>query len=196
MPEVLSMWTLSLLFGTQTIQDDRFWRISYADVLLGVGARAEWSPQRNLALVLDWQAGGSATELVPLDSSDTGLSGPNVNVAHRFQRVGFGARGQITLEEFMQPYVVAQGLLQIDTLRLDDDPDHDDNATQLRARGAGLGVHAAAGVAFMVETDFPRLLVVPYIEAGYGHIFEHQVGELGGLAFHGISGRLGIGARF
>lgn len=197
---------ISLLAGVQNAPDPRFGTISPADVLSGLGARAAWSPHPNLAIVLDWQADRSLLTLYTGDDtyydysdtdtgSNSGSSG-DINIAFSAHQIGLGARGQIRLGRFFQPYAIAQGLLLADRVRLDDDPDHDDNLTQQTHSGVGFGVYGALGVAFPVDRRGSTFTVAPFMELGYGHIFDHAVGSLGELSYYGIAGRLGVGIRF
>ncbi len=199
---------VSLLAGVQNAPDPRFGMISPADVLSGLGARAAWSPHPNVAVVLDWQADRSLLTLYTgedtyYDYTDTdtdtgsgdGSSG-DINIAFSVHQIGLGARGQIRLGRFFEPYAIAQGLLLADRVRLDDDPDHDDNLTQQTHGGVGFGAYGALGAAFPIGGRGRMFSVAPFLELGYGHIFDHSVGSLGGLSYYGVAGRIGVGVRF
>ena len=189
---------VSLLAGVQNAPDPRFGMISPADVLSGLGARAAWSPHPNVAVVLDWQADRSLLSLYT--GEDTGNAGSDsegaVNIAFSVHQIGLGARGQIRLGRFFEPYAIAQGLLLADRVRLDDDPDHDDNLTQQTHGGVGFGAYGALGAAFPIGGRGRMFSVAPFLELGYGHIFDHSVGSLGGLSYYGVAGRIGVGVRF
>jgi hypothetical protein len=209
---------VSLLAGIQNAHDPRFGTLSQAGSLSGLGVRAAWSPHPNVAVVLDWQADRSLMTLYANDETyydysstgtdtgtgssgtgtDTGSSGSggDINIAFSTHQIALGARGQLRIGRFFQPYAIAQGLILADRVRLDDDPDHDDNLTQQTHGGVGLGVYGALGAAFPIARRSRMFAVAPFLELGYGHIFDHQVGSLGELSFYGIAGRIGVGLRF
>lgn len=107
-----------------------------------------------------------------------------------------GARADWNAVEFFAPYarVDAQGLLGM--VRLDDEPDDDENVTQRQKVSFAPGFDATLGLSFPVPTALPSLYVTPFLEMGYGWVAPLKLGDLGRVQPAGFTGQGGIALQF
>lgn len=107
-----------------------------------------------------------------------------------------GARADWDFVEFFAPYarVDAQGLLGM--IRVDDEPDDDENVTQRQEVGFTPGFDAALGLSFPVPTALPSVQVTPFLEMGYGWVVPMKLGDLGRVQPAGFTGQGGVALQF
>lgn len=108
-----------------------------------------------------------------------------------------GAKVDVPLWGWFNPYVHAGAVLARGESRLDDDPDHNDNAGQQKSAGVAPGFMAMGGLEFDVPPgDDKKVAVALYHELGYTWIAPIPLGELGSVKPEGFTMRLGVGLRF
>ena len=186
---------LSIQGGWTAANDPRYDILSSADVLGGLGLRAGVRVHPRVAVVLDWQRGGSLLWNYNGSSSDYyGNSG--FNSSFTVDQIGVGVLGDLKVGSWFRPYATVQGVLGVESLRLDDDPDHDDNSTQVHETGVGGGVYGAVGVEFRIPLGKSGLALAPYTEWGGSYLSDAKLGQVGAVSFGGFAGRAGIGLRF
>lgn len=136
---------------------------------------------------------GRTTRGATVDVADVG-SFRSAYLAHTF---GVGAKLDAEVGPILRPYVAAQGLAVLGEVRLDEDPDDDDNVGQVRAGGLAPGLLAAGGVELLLPRDETTPFTAAwYLELGYGATASQRFGDLGGFAARGLAVRSGVGLRF
>lgn len=93
-------------------------------------------------------------------------------------------------------YGLAQGQLVLGILRIDDDPDVDDNPGQIELEGATGGLTAALGVQAAAPVRGDRVDVTFHMEVGYAWNAPLELGDVATLNIQGVFIRTGAGARF
>ncbi|HND34143.1 MAG TPA: hypothetical protein PKY30_02420 [Myxococcota bacterium] len=185
---------LSFQGGWTAANDPRYEVLSSSNVLGSIGLRAGVRVHPRLAVVLDWQHGGSLLQ-VDSDEDDIRLDS-SFNSAFTVDQIGVGVLGDLKVGSWFRPYATVQGVLAVESLRLDDDPDHDDNSTQVHETGVGGGVYGALGVEFRIPLGKSGLALAPYTEWGGSYLSDAKLGQVGAVSFGGFAGRAGIGLRF
>jgi hypothetical protein len=172
--------------GWAGLGDDAIELFSYSDPIRTLGARAGFRPHPRIAIVLDYQH----------SQDEMGFTTPSggFNTSIDINRFGLGVKGDIRVGSWFRPYGIVEGLGVSTTARLDDDPEHDDNVTQLKEGGLSGGVYGALGAEFLISLG--SLALAPYLELGYGYVAPTSFGNLGKAAFWGFSGQAGWGVRF
>jgi hypothetical protein len=186
---------LSFQTGWTAANDPRYDLLSDADVLGSLGLRAGVRVHPRVAVVLDWQHGGSMMEIYSYEDDD-GNGESSFNSAFSVDQIGIGVLGDLKVGSWFRPYATVQGVLAVESLRLDDDPDHDDNSTQVRETGVGGGAYGALGVEFRIRLGKSGLVLAPYTELGGSYLSGAKLGQIGAVSFGGFAGRAGIGLRF
>lgn len=179
---------LALQTGWQHAPDDRYAMFSGDDSLPVWGLRGAWRFNPNVSLLVDWGHGGATQE----NNLDIG----SWQSQFRANSLGVGLRVDGHLSKHLSPYfnLMADGILA--QVRLDDDPNHDDNSTQIRAHGLGIGGYSALGLAVPFGDAHSSVRMTPYLEMGYGLSSNINIGDLGAVRFYGFSGRAGVALRF
>jgi len=177
---------LSFEVGWLGVGDSELEMLSWSDPLTTIGARAGYRLTPRVAIVLDYQH----------THDSMGYFTPSGEFTSSFgmDRMGLGAKGDLRVGSWFRPYAVVEGVLSTATARFDDDPEHDDNATQMKASGLSGGVYAAVGTEYRINLG--PLALAPYIELGYGFTAPTKFGELGQASLQGVSGQAGWGIRF
>ena len=93
-------------------------------------------------------------------------------------------------------YGLAQGQLVVGLLRIDDDPDVDDNPGQMELEGATAGATAALGMQAAAPVRGDRVEVTFHLEVGYAWNAPLELGDVAMLNIEGVFIRTGAGARF
>ena len=110
-------------------------------------------------------------------------------------RLSAGARYTVISNRF-KVYGVGQvhGLRSV--VRLDDDPVHDDNATQIERAAITAGVSADVGISMDVPLSALTVTPLGWFEMGYNVFLPSQYDDLGKLNLSGLSMRMGVGIKF
>lgn len=170
------------------------------DSLLGVEPslpmielRGGWPVHRNIALVATL-AHGSASNTLHYWGDD---SADEVGIQTRswYTTLAVGAKFNWDIARWFEVYGLVQGVGMHDLLRLDDDPESDDNLTQVEAFGFTGGAAGSAGVSFRIPLG-KTLQLGFYSELGGAWTAPAAIGDVAEIQFSGMTGRLGTGLRF
>lgn len=170
------------------------------------GASAAWERSPWLGVQAAWgtwatgvrlEGGGNTTYGYEdgYDGSGGDLPGGELATAFRGNGLTVGVRSGPLLWHRVQPFATVRGGLLVGTLRLDDDPDDDENPNQLVARGLTPGFVAAGGVR-LGTSDERDLAVFHQSEVGYALWAPLNLGDYGELALRGVHFRASLGMRF
>lgn len=107
-----------------------------------------------------------------------------------------GAKAQWSPNRYFGVYGLAQGQAVYGLLRLDDDPDADDNAGQVEADGATGGVTGALGLEASAPVKRDLFAITFHLECGYAWNAPLHLGDVATLDPQGVFLRTGIGAAF
>jgi len=106
-----------------------------------------------------------------------------------------GAKADVSLDDIFFPFVSAQGLVLQSQLKMDGDPQVDDEATETGFSGVSPGFLVTGGA----EVRFPPGADVQVgidLELGYGWVARTDLDELGTMKAGGFAIRSGVGVRF
>lgn len=107
-----------------------------------------------------------------------------------------GVRAAWTPSPWFSLYGAAHGQGLYGALRLDDDPDDDQNPGQLTASGFAGGAGLAVGAQAIAPTGSPAVSVLFHLEAGYALYTPLALGEMGEVDTSGATVRAGVGLKF
>lgn len=205
---------LSLLFATAQAAEheldveagwlhspDQAWDTFSESELYGtLGLRIGYAFHPRLAAIVGWQHGNTGAELGAGDDDEYDAltaSYPNpLTAAFYGDQVTAGIKGDVQLAEWFHPYATLQAAAMHGVARFDDDPDRDDNLTQVQGGGWTGGGLVAAGAEFPIPLGNSGLSLAPYTELGYGLYAPLKLGDFGSVDLRGFTGRAGIGLRF
>lgn len=111
-------------------------------------------------------------------------------------QVALGAKADVRIAKWLQPYAALQLVGMRGVARFDDDVSDDENPTQVQRAGVTGGLMATGGAEFPIAIGVGDLAIAPYMEFGYGYLLPMQLADLGSLRFSGFSGRAGVGLHF
>lgn len=189
---------LDLQLGTIGADDPSYNVVDERDTWRTFGATGALAVHPRVALLGSYHVNSrGADNGLPGDvgSSRTPGAGEGFTAAYTGHTVGLGVRGDVEPTPYFLPYLSAQALLQLGTLRLDDDSDADDNLNQLIARGAAPGFSAAAGGELIMAPDW-SVSPTAHLELGYALTGRQQLGDVGELYLRGFYLRTGVGVEF
>jgi hypothetical protein len=108
-----------------------------------------------------------------------------------------GGKADLSVKDFMLPYVTLSGLLLYSDVRFDDDPDDDDNPGQVKETTFSGGLRGMGGLEFRIPRwEPPGFTVGAYLELGYTYLSPISVGGLGDMDLGGFTVRGGLGVRY
>lgn len=146
-----------------------------------------------VAVVAGWQHGARGATVYPDAEED---SSGSFAAAYYADAWSAGAKADWGLCRWFRPYATLQAVGQRAMLRLDDDPNEDDNPNQLERAAFSMGGLAAGGLDFRVPFAQDRYAVASYLELGYQILSPSDFAELGSLKNRGLAFRWGMGFRF
>lgn len=181
--------------------DTSFNRVSDSDLLPTYGLRVGLKVHDRIAVIGGWQHGQTGVTVSSGgDESyyyyDGDGGGSSFRSAFYGDLLTVGAKGDVRVNDYFYPYLTAQGAIQLGTVRIDDDPDNDQNLGQLKQSGATGGFVAAVGAEVPVQLGQSGIALAPYLELGYGWLAPMGLSSLGSLRMGGFTGRTGFGVRF
>jgi hypothetical protein len=106
-----------------------------------------------------------------------------------------GAKADVSLDDVFLPFLSAQGLVLQSQLKMDGDPEVDDESNEVGFSGVAPGFLVTGGA----EIRFPPGAAVQVgldLELGYGYVADTDLDELGTMEAGGFVIRSGIGVRF
>lgn len=184
--------------------DPAYNSIDDRDRLSGWGLRAGYTVVPSLTVVGSWSmqrrgadhfspsASGASTEFdggefVDSDSSTVALLG---------HTAGLGVKWNLLENPWVSPYVSGQGLVQVGTLKLDDDASRDDNLNQISARAIAPGFSVVGGADIGLGLEELSVRPMGHVEIGYGQLAALDYGDMGALHLRGLILRAGVGVQF
>jgi hypothetical protein len=112
------------------------------------------------------------------------------------EEVTLGVRADVSLGDFLLPYVAIDGLALLAKARLDDDPSDENSPGQVQERAFAPGALAMGGLEVRIPKENAPFTVAFQIEAGYALVGELDLGNLGTMKPGGFAIRSGLGLRF
>ncbi|MFT4625953.1 MAG: hypothetical protein ACI8PZ_004624 [Myxococcota bacterium] len=129
--------------------------------------------------------------------ADLDLPGGSLNAAFFADEFTLGPKVDLNIGDIFYPYATVQGVLFRGVMKLDDDPDRDDNAGQIRAAALSGGALFMGGLELRnPSSDMLPLQFAVHVEAGYGLISRGNYDTLGSMQPGGFVLRTGVGVRF
>ncbi len=200
---------LSIHLSTLGTPDADYDMFSENANLTSVSLRGGWGFHENISLIGDLSRSRSVSDVYAYGSEDweevlifrSGLT---------TYQLGLGLKGRIPIANlpWLAGYAVGQGVAMTSTVRLDDEPDQEDNPNELQYRAMAPGFRVAGGVELLpLRVGFEGRLFTN-LEVGYGLVGAlnyrdaeaETVGEdtalIGDLKFRGVYFAWGMGWRF
>jgi hypothetical protein len=107
-----------------------------------------------------------------------------------------GIRYDLLPEAQWVPFAAARGELMLGNMRLDDDPQHDDNINQIEQSSISAGGNVGLGVAWQGSAPLIGSTLRVELEGGFGVASALSLGELGDLDISGARVRGSVGVLF
>jgi hypothetical protein len=152
----------------------------------------------NVAIVAAWHhVRQGAVVIASEGTQETGAPAnlDSFTAAYFGNELTAGVRGDIPIQDIFFPFLKAQGLVMTSLVRLDDQPDVNDNPGQVSYTGASPGFMATAGVEVRIPPDLP-VQVGLELEMGYGWLATTDLDDLGEMTPGGFVVRSSVGVRF
>ncbi|MEY3212034.1 MAG: hypothetical protein RIT28_2515 [Pseudomonadota bacterium] len=177
--------------------DPAYNTIDERDLFAGWGLRAGYTVVPSLTVLGSWsmQRRGASYD-APLVQAEESYSASESATALLGHTAGLGVKWNVLENPWVSPYVSGQGLVQVGTLKLDDDLDRDDNINQISARAIAPGFSVAAGADVGLGLEELPVRPMGHVEIGYGHLAALDYGDLGALHLRGLIVRAGVGVHF
>lgn len=156
------------------------------------GVEVAWPLVRHLQFI--GSLGSSSAGTTVYGDEDSTFDG--LEVAWWGTDLGLGLQGDLAFGQVFGIYAKAEGVGLLNYVRMDDDPDVDDNATQVSGAGVTGGAELAAGVQFHIPLGHTGTALTLRTDAGYLWTAPGQVGEFGQLQFAGFTIGGGAGVSF
>lgn len=152
-----------------------------------------WSMQRRGASLWSPSASGAMlTSPYGDEYSDT----DDADIALLGHTGGLGVKWNVLDNPWVSPYLSGQGLVQVGTLKLDDDSARDDNLNQITSRAVAPGFSVVAGADVGLGLEELAVRPMGHVEIGYGHLAALDYEALGALHLRGLIVRAGVGVEF
>ena len=190
---------LSLELGSMHSSDPTWDAFSDSEQVIAWGIRGGYGISPRLAVVASWHRGqhDSYFEVEAETYHD-------LDMDFTTNQFAIGPKVDFQIDHWFRPYVTLQGMGMLGQIRIDEDPDDDDNEL-LKFSDTGFGGFAAAGIDFIPGSSDKRLHFASHIEWGYGKVFALQFEdkdagndavEIGDLDLQGFTINWGVGVRF
>jgi hypothetical protein len=157
-------------------------------VVPSITVLGSWSMQRRGATYY--------TPLVGAEEADYSYDEAESATALLGHTAGLGVKWNVLENPWVSPYLSGQGLVQVGTLKLDDDLDRDDNINQISARAIAPGFSVVAGADVGLGLEELPVRPMGHVEIGYGHLAALDYDELGSMRLRGLIVRAGVGVQF
>lgn len=177
------------------------------DSLVSYGLRVGYAVHPNVSVLVGWQhaAHGASTSGPAAGAELLGYEGDDEYAYYESEQafwaamytdqVSVGAKAGATVWKWLHPYGTVQLVGMRGLVRMDDDPNDDENVTQIEVAGLTGGFAAAGGFDILIPVR-GSVAIAPYVEVGYGLLAPMKLEDLGSVQFSGFSGRTGLGVRF
>ena len=180
---------------------DQGWNtFSESDVYGTLGVRVGVAFHPRLTAIVGWQHGKTGAVLGSDGYDEEGYYQENaaaeLTAAFFGDQLTAGVKGDIEVAPWFHPYAALQAAGMHGVARFDDDPERDDNITQVQGGGFTGGGIATIGFDFPITLGNSGLALTPYTEFGYGIYAPLTLGDFGSVDLRGFAGRAGIGLRF
>ena len=171
---------------------DPDWNLfSDADRLSTQGLGVGWTFHDHLALVAGWRRGAHG---MTVGGESTGQSDLTATFGgHLFS---LGAKADWTIAPWFAPFATARAAGLLGIVRLDDEPDDDENLNQITHAAFAPGALATAGAEFRLPFHDGAFAAATSLELGYAWLAPLSYDPLGDLAFRGFTLTWGAGVRF
>lgn len=179
--------------------DPAYDAIDERDRLAGWGLRAGYTVVPSFTVVGSWsmQRRGAAYYSPVLGDQEGNYYGESESATALLgHTAGLGVKWNVIENPWVSPYVSAQGLVQVGTLKLDDDVSRDDNLNQLSARALAPGFTVVGGADIGLGLEELPVRPMGHVELGYGHLAALDYGDVGALKLRGLVFRAGVGVHF
>jgi hypothetical protein len=196
---------LDLTLGVLGNSDPSWGTFSEAASLTSFGVHGGVPVAPGIKLVGGYEYGSTGMRMYISDYWDDNSDedgGSHSSAGYEF-RTGFfahqallGAKVHVEPSKWVSLYGTLQADALIATVRIDDDPDDDENPGQVERSGFTAGGIAALGVEALVPIGESGTSWAFHGELGYGLLAPLQVEDVATLQFGGAAVRLGTGLRF
>lgn len=177
--------------------DDQNWEMfAEGDVLPSFGARFGYPVVKHFKVVAGYEYGQGGSHVSVYDESGEDGENNGFDTGFFSHQALIGGKVHWSPSSWVTLYGIAQGDVMFATVKIDDDPDDDENPGQIERGGVSAGVIAAAGVGVNVPFKGDKMAWEVHAELGYGYIAPLEIEEIGKLEFSGVSFRVGTGLVF
>ena len=183
---------LSFEVGSLAARDPAWDTFSGTNAMVTLGLRGGYRVHDRVAVIASYHHTRTGSDLYGDASGDL------------FSRAAFfgnefslGAKADLSVKDFMLPYVTLSGVLLYSDVRFDDDPDDNDNAGQVKETALAGGARGMGGLEFRIPRwNPPGITAGAYFELGYTYLSPLSFGDLGDMDLGGFTVRGGIGLRY
>ena len=177
--------------------DDPGWNLLSEDGhLSSVGLRAGLPVHKYVTVLAGWEHGASGMEFNTYDQSGDDGSELSFRTGSYINQFQLGVKSGWGPSHWAKFYGVASADVLYGIVRVDDDPDDDENPGQVQAEGVGVGALGAVGFETAVPLGKSGVSLAFYGELGYTWTAPFNLGDVATIQVDGVSGRVGTGVRF
>jgi len=183
---------LSLEMGSLAVRDPAWNTFSSADAMTTLGLRAGYRVHDRVAVIGSYHHTRTGSDV--FDDDGEGLLARAAFFGNEFT---LGAKADVSIKDFMLPYVTVSGLVFHSDARFDDAPNDDDNPGQIKETALSGGFRGMGGLEFRIPRwEPPGFTVGAYLEFGYTYLSPLSFGDLGDMELGGFTARGGLGVRY
>ena len=186
----LAATELSLELGSTHAPDDGYALFSESNAMGSWGARLGFGLSDRTSLLVDWQHSGPGGEVMTEDDS------ASFDAALTVDQLSVGPRFGITIQDVVTPYVTAQAVGMRGRVRLDGDPQSNDELDEWKDSSLTGGLLAMGGAQVVLGDPEQAVRFSGHLEMGYGYALPLEFGDYGSISFHGFALRGGAGIVF
>jgi hypothetical protein len=186
----LAATELSLELGSTRAPDDGYELFSDSNAMGSWGARVGFGLGDRTSLLVDWQHSSPGGEV--MTEADTA----NFQAALTVDQLSVGPRFGIPIHDVVMPYVTAQAVAMRGRVRLDGDPDSNDELDEWKDSALTGGGLAMGGAQVVLGDPEQAVRFSGHLEMGYGYALPLDFGDYGSISFHGFALRGGAGIVF
>jgi hypothetical protein len=179
-----------------------FASVSFAATELSLELGSTHAPDDGYQLFSDKNAMGSWGARVGFGLGDrtsevmTAEETADFEAALTVDQLAVGPRFGIRIEDVVMPYVTVQAVGMRGRVRLDGDPDSNDELDQWKDSALTGGGLAMGGAQVVLGQPEQTVRFEGHLEMGYGYALPLDFGDYGSISFHGFALRGGAGIVF